>query len=91
MDVHHQVVLSRKTHRPVHPVRPMLGRELHEAELHSCQAPLLIQRENLLRLLLEGMLVHIHPHPYSFGLSIFHDLLHVDRRHDLTCIGVEVE
>ena len=90
MDVYQDMVLGGSTDKPMHPVCPVLVREMDKTELDALQTPFLILREERGALLLERMLIDIDPDAHSLFRSISDNLRHIDRYHDLCRIRIEI-
>ena len=90
VDIDHNMVRRRIAHQSVHPVRPMLVRELDETELDALQPPFLIDGENRGALALQRVLIHVNPHANAPFGTIADHLGHIDRCHHLSRIRIEV-
>ena len=61
----------------VKPSGPLLRTYLHKAKLDATDAPLLIERQKLVKLLIQGSLVDIYPHTDALALGILAELWHI--------------
>ena len=70
MDVHHQVVAGTLQDSLMEPGRPLLTAHMDKTELHTTDAPLLIEGKQLIELTGKGTLIDIKPYPHPAFLGI---------------------
>ena len=78
VNVDHQLVFGAFLHSVVHPFRPHLRTDLHEAELDPLDAPFVVKRQDRIELCGQCALVHIDPYADSPAVRITYDFFQVE-------------
>ena len=79
MDVDHELILCAFRDGVVQPAGPLLTTDLNEAELDPGNAPIAIERQELIELLFEGAAVDVEDDTDVALLGVFDDGVKVER------------
>ena len=78
VDIHHDVIIGTLLHGIVKPGSPLLRTNLNKTKLDTADAPLSVKRQYLIKFLIQGSLVHIHPNSNALALGICTKLSHIE-------------